>query len=544
MSIKRTTCPFCRNGCESGVSFDGYQYRMEYLADSQVNKGRLCPRGNSANLVIDHPKRLGYPLLDGKEVTWERAIGLIKSWLGAVEPGELAIVYGRGRSGDEIRLVTGFAKALGTQNLVCGHIEPENSFFFRLDQTRDATLDEVRTARAMLLVGDVFSTSPVAAGPIIEARYADRKNRLVVIDSIRTRQAGFAHLFIQTRPGTEVFALMALAALLDNSLAGIDIDKFCGIAGVERKQLEAAAKMLAPGNVGFVGSAMHLGRVSYPRLHSLASQLVAVKAGKPFVGFGEARMPQGLMSFAQLRQAVSDGRIKMMFWLGGLYPYSYPELFPEMGKVQYRVATSIFRPELPLPGLVLPIPSELEKESTTHSYWSEVNRHPVAAPYSGTKSVPWILGRIAQADEIAEQTMIPVSVEEVVKMAGKMAEAGPVEQPEWLLVGEKKAIGIGGFYDAEERISISPTDARKLDVTEENRLVVESPCGKAELAVYITDAVMAGVLSIGVNAHKNRALFPIRTCHGTGETAVPPVGVKVEKSEMMARPAPETAENG
>ncbi|OYD17153.1 hypothetical protein CH330_00780 [candidate division WOR-3 bacterium JGI_Cruoil_03_51_56] len=539
MAIKRTTCPFCRNGCEAGVSFDGYQYQMEYLKDAKVNKGKLCPRGNSANLVIDHPKRLAYPLLDGNEIIWEQAIERAKSWLESVEPDEMAVAYSRGLSAQETGLLRGFARFLGTRNLVCGHIEPESCFNYRLAGTGNATLDDIKSAQTILLIGDVFTTSPVASGPMIEACYADRKSRLVVIDSIKTRQAGFANLFLQVKPGTEPFALMALVGLLDKSVSGIDVDRFTELAGLEPDQLRQAAKMLGPGTPGFVGSAMHLGRVRYPVLHSLSSQLVALKAHKPFVGFSEARLPEGLMGFGQFRQAVDEDRIKMVFWFGGLYPYSYPELFPEMAKVEHRVCTSIFRPENTLPGLVLPVPSELEKESIGYSYWGKIERHPLASPYSGTRSVSWIIGQLARIDEIPEELSKPMGMEDVLKMATRTAEIPKDKTDNWLLVGEKKAIGIGGFYDDEQEIFVNPVAAQKLNVTDENFLAVESPSSRNEFRVHVTSAVPDGVLSIGVNAHSNRALFPIETDKESGETAMPPVSVKVEKTTATARPAPE-----
>ena len=85
MSAVRTTCPFCLNGCESIVTSD-YQFRMEYPQDAAVNKGRLCPRGNSASIVVDHPKRLAYPLLDGKEVSWDHAMQYMSSAMAAAKP--------------------------------------------------------------------------------------------------------------------------------------------------------------------------------------------------------------------------------------------------------------------------------------------------------------------------------------------------------------------------------------------------------------------------------------------------------------------------
>jgi len=535
MSAVRTTCPFCLNGCESIVTFD-YQFRMEYPLDAPVNKGRLCPRGNSASIVVDHPKRLAYPLLDGKEVTWDQAMQYIGSAMAGARPEETAVVYSRGLTEAEVRLVWGFADAAGTRNLVCGYVEPDNCFQHRLAGVKAATIEQVKAARTTLLVGDVFNTSPVASGPVLEARYADRKNRLIVIDSIRTRQAGQAHVFLQVRPGTEVFALLGMVGGLDKGL-GTDVEQCAAVSGVTGKQLADAAQMLLNGP-SFVGSAMHLGRVCYPVQHSLMSQLVAVKAGATFMGFGEARVPFGKAGFEEFRRQAESGSLKTVFWFGGMYPYSYPELMSELtGHVQFRVATSIFRPESALPGLVLPIPSELEKESTGQSYWGVVSRHPVAAAFSGARPLARILGDLVSVSEIEPAAVPEKTAAEAVKLT-QAASAG-VDTVEFVLLGEKRASGIGGFYDIEDEIRLSSSDAAKLGVGNGEYVWAESATGKAEFRARVTAAVPDGVMSIGVNAHRNRVLFPLASDAASGETVIPPGPVHVAKSVRTSEPAVE-----
>ena len=538
MEVKKTICPFCLNGCTSGVVFDGYQYRMEYPADGPVNAGNLCPRGNSASIVIDHPKRLAYPLLDGRPVSWDEANSLVRGWKAAVKPAEMALVYSRGRSASEVRRLHGLALELGTKNLACGHIEPENSFESRVEGVQDATLEQVENAESMLLVGDVFNTSPVAVGRMLNARYGGRKNRLVVVDSIRTRQSGFAHSFIRVRPGTEPFALTALAALIDDSLTGVDVDRMCKVAGVERGQLAAAAAMLSPDVPGFVGSAAHTGRVFHPLLHSLASQLVAVKSRKPFVGFRETGLPQGLVSFADLRAAIADGRIRMVFWTGGLFPYSYDGLMPEMERVEYRVATAIFVPDPVVPGLVFPMTAELEKASSGSSYWGPVNREPVAEPYGGTRDFARVIELFGNASEAQLPASKPHAPAAVVETAGRAASMIRSEG-EWLLMGEKKAIGLRGFHDPEDRVSVNPADAAKLGVDDSAFLSIASPAAELEFTVHVTDAVPAGAVMIGTNVHRNRTLFPLATDEATGDVTVQPVNVRIVKAAGTVPPPTE-----
>ena len=529
----RTTCPFCLNGCTSGVEFNGVEHKMHYFSDAEVNQGRLCPRGNSANIVIDHRDRLCRPLLDGRDTTWAEAEALVRLWLSEVKPEELGIVYSRGRAADEVRRLHGLAQELGTPNLACGHIEPENAFNHKLEGLADATLADIESAKAMLLVGDVFSTSPVASWRMVEARYADRKNRLVVMDSMRTRQAGFAHVFIQVRPGTEPFALVALAALIDAKMVpGVDIDRFADLAGVSRGQLETAAAMLGSKVPGFVGSAMHTARVYHPVLHSLASQLVARAAAKSFTGFRETELPFGPMRFSDLRKAMGEGKLRMLFWTGGLFPFSYGELLPETAKVERLVATSIFTPAPSVRGLVLPMTAELERASVGKSYWGRIERSPLATPLDGTRAFDRVLDLFGRAGEVVEAPVKHAAVADVVKMAASAADLTH-SGAEWLLVGEKKAIGLRGFHDPEELVSVSRADAIRLQVTDRSFLKVKSPTAEVEFRVHVTDAVPVGVLAVGANVHRNRTLFPLTVDELTGEATVAPVAVSVEKTARV-----------
>ncbi len=542
MNATRTTCPFCLNGCTSGVEFNGVVHQMHYFTDAEVNKGRLCPRGNSANIVLDHRDRLCRPLLDGRDTTWSEAEALVRTWLAEVKPEELAVVYSRGRAADEVRRLHGLAEELGTPNLACGHIEPENCFNYRLEGVRDAGLADIESATAMLLVGDVFSTSPVASWRMLDARYKDRKNRMVVVDSVRTRQAGFAHSFVQVRPGTEPFALLALAALIESGLApGVDVDRYVELAGVKRQQLEAAAAMLGPAMPGFVASAMHTGRVRHPAFHSLAGQLVARAGVKPFVGFRETELPSGPMRFADLRRKMAEGSIKLLFWTGGLFPFSYAELLPEAAKVEHIVATSIFRPEPPVRGLVLPLTAELERASAGRSYWGEVERSPLAAPLSGTRQFGRVLEWFGRAAEKPEAAVRPVGAADVVAMAARAVDAARSEAADdpdrvpnrVLLLGEKKAIGLRGFHDPEDEVSVNRADAERVEVSNHGYLMVKSPTAEREFRVRVTDAVPAGVMMVGTNVHANRCLFPLEKDELTGEVTVAPTPVSVEKTESM-----------
>ncbi|MGQ9678698.1 MAG: molybdopterin dinucleotide binding domain-containing protein [bacterium] len=532
MEIRRSTCVMCRNGCQVGVVFDGYQYRVEYLSDVPPNNGRLCPRGNSASIIIDHPKRLSYPLLDGNETTWKNAFELMNRWIKEVKPEEIAVVYSRGAGAADLGLVRSFAAALETKNLVCGYLEADNAFRFRVPGVKSATLEDLSASRITLLVGDVFSTSPVAAKRIVEARYADKQSIMVVIDSIKTRQAGFAHIFVQPKPGTEFLVLTGIAALLDSKFK-VDIDGIAKASGVSRSQMEEVAKVLKTTAPGLVACAASSGRITEPYWHSICAQILALKTEKPFVGFGEALVPEGKIGFGKLKEEVGAKKIKLLFWFGGLHPYSYPTLFPELTLVPFRVATSIFRPFEPISGLVLPVPSEFEKMGTGQSVWGEVKFEPLASPASGSISLAEFFRHFGVAKETPGET-IPVMVEmEKVKDELTQRLSNFISSNFWgeqngiCLLGRKEAIGVGGFFDPEDEILIHPADARRLSIAEGDWVKVKSKTGERQFRVKVKSVVPEGTASVGINVHQNRALFSVEVDEKSKEAKIPPTKVEI-----------------
>jgi predicted molibdopterin-dependent oxidoreductase YjgC len=125
-------------------------------------------------------------------------------------------------------------------------------------------------------------------------------------------------------------------------------------------------------------------------------------------------------------------------------------------------------------------------------------------------------------------------VEEVTAAAEKAA--GFVRPDEGLLLlGEKKAIGLRGFYDPEETLSVSPGDAVGLGLDERDVVTVKSSSSEAEFSVHVTDAVPTGVAAVGVNAHRNRALFPLAEDEVNGVTTVPPARATVAKTGRKTR---------
>jgi hypothetical protein len=66
-------CPYCAAGrgfylvVEKGKATD-----IEYMLEHPTSQGALCPKGNAALEIIDHPERLRYPLKRTGEGCWNK----------------------------------------------------------------------------------------------------------------------------------------------------------------------------------------------------------------------------------------------------------------------------------------------------------------------------------------------------------------------------------------------------------------------------------------------------------------------------------------
>ena len=82
-------CPYCGAGCTFYLVVEkGRAVGLEYMTEHPVSQGSLCPKGNAALEVLEHPDRLTQPLIKTKgrfeEATWDEALDLIANQLTAI----------------------------------------------------------------------------------------------------------------------------------------------------------------------------------------------------------------------------------------------------------------------------------------------------------------------------------------------------------------------------------------------------------------------------------------------------------------------------
>ncbi|MFL4480486.1 molybdopterin oxidoreductase family protein [Paeniglutamicibacter sp. ORCA_105] len=231
-----THCPYCALQC--GISLDpspGAGAREPVLLtgrDFETNAGALCRKGYSAANLLNHPERLGSPLLrrpDGgfDPVGWEEALDLLASRAASIrkEHGADAVaVFGAGGLTNEKAYQLGkFARlALGTSRIdyngrfCMSSAAAAGNRAFGLDRGLPFPLADLDVASMILMLGsNVAETMPPFVRHLENARAS---GGLIVVDPRRSATAelcaGGSGWHLQPTPGTDLQLLLGLAHVL------------------------------------------------------------------------------------------------------------------------------------------------------------------------------------------------------------------------------------------------------------------------------------------------------------------------------------------
>ena len=532
--VKETTCPFCLLGCKLGIVVNGVDIRgVEYLKDSEVNEGRLCSRGNASPIYLDSPRRLTSPLRDGREVSWESALGQVVEALKGRRREEVALTFDTNLTEEEFSLVWELGEALGVENIASSYLEPEFYFNYSLPGVSRASLGDIKKAKVLLLVGDLFHQVPVISKPILDARYSDRDNRIFVIDSVNSHTAGFADTFVQVKPGKEPLALLAMSKILSDE----PMEEVAQAAGVSPSVLEEVVDALNKAKSGVVVAAMAWGKTGDPLLFSGACQhLVSIlKGDKKFLPLGESLSKPGKAEFGTLLEGIRAGEIKVLVNFGDLFPYYYPQLRSDLKNLELLVSMTSLRQDFhDLSAIILPAALNMEKSGTINTVSGPAKIEAAVEPMSGTRAAKDILEAIAQGLSLrlrGERVQFPQPKLDPGGIS-KRAQALLKEKPtKTLLIGEKPAHDFRLFFNKEVVLKVNPTDAKRLGIREKERVTLKTSEGQAGFKVTITGRVPSGICSLPVEAPEARVPFRILMDKETGACWFPPEEVELCKGE-------------
>ncbi len=121
-------CLQCPSGCGLRIrSVHRWPVKLEGIKDYPINKGRLCPKGQSGLQVLYDPDRIRHPLKrrgkrgngDWERISWEEGIRLVTERLKGLrregKPQSLMVIGGRYR-GHMAELMARFMEAYGSPN--------------------------------------------------------------------------------------------------------------------------------------------------------------------------------------------------------------------------------------------------------------------------------------------------------------------------------------------------------------------------------------------------------------------------------------------
>src|SRR4030042_4717651 len=119
-------CLQCPGGCGLRIrSVNQWPVKLEGIKDYPINKGHLCPKGQSGLQVLYDPDRIRHPLKrkgkrgegNWEKISWEEGMGLVTRRLKSLRqegrPQGLMVLGGRYR-GHMMELMTRFMVAYGS----------------------------------------------------------------------------------------------------------------------------------------------------------------------------------------------------------------------------------------------------------------------------------------------------------------------------------------------------------------------------------------------------------------------------------------------
>jgi anaerobic selenocysteine-containing dehydrogenase len=278
-----SACILCESNCgvsilvgADGRSFD--RVRGDQLHPS--SRGYTCNKA----LRLDHYQngrtgRITAPLRrrkDGtfEQVDWKTAIQEVSAGLGAVRDthgGASIFYYGGGGQGNHLGGAYAGATlaAFGARYRSSALAQEKTGEFWVSARMLGAyNRADVEHCEVAVFVGKnpYQSHGFPRARTVLKEISKDPKRSMVVIDPVRTETAALADFHLQVRPGTDLYLLSALAAVLvqENLMAhdwlaehadGLDpvkavleqvpVDRYCEISGVAQDDVRAVARRIA-----------------------------------------------------------------------------------------------------------------------------------------------------------------------------------------------------------------------------------------------------------------------------------------------------------
>ncbi len=226
-SLVPTVCPYCASGCGFFIAVEKeHATGIEYMPDHPASEGALCPKGNAALEIIDHPERLRTPLRrrgDGWErISWDMALDLVAKGLGSAlkryGPDSIGFLSSSKCSNEENYLFQKLARSLGCRNVDCCARLCHAPSVVGLNRTLGAAgmtnpIPDIANSKCIFIIG-----SNLAENHAVLSRWVHRAHdagaTVILADPRRTHTSWMADIFLPLKPGTDVALLNGLAHVI------------------------------------------------------------------------------------------------------------------------------------------------------------------------------------------------------------------------------------------------------------------------------------------------------------------------------------------
>lgn len=516
ITVRKVLCPFCSFGCDFGVVLNDFGIKGVEYVSAGSSEGRLCPRGSAAAMYLDHPRRLSMPLKKGKSVEWSTMGKELSKIIG--NPKNVAVAIDRNVTPEEYSMILGFCKRVGIEDIASTYFEPE--YYLRKFLSKPFSISEIEGAQRILILGDPFNQAPMSSRAIIDWKLKNKKNRLVVVDSLITHTAGFADKFLRVGVGTEPLLLFGLA---QEKIDGVDI---AGATGVDDAVIREVSDALMDAKGGMIFACLSFGHTYDPILMAEGLNRLQEFSGLKIVPFVEFAAYDGAQDFTAIVDKIKKKKIKYLLNFGELFPFYYPQLLGDLKAVNIYATSPLKYND----HNVLPVPLTLEKEGSIITTFGKKKLSGNIEPSSGAKSIDEILNMLSAEHGTGKAPVVSEPKIDVKNRAQRLAERAIPKKKGMRLIGEKIAYSFLGFFEPEA-LKINPIDAVELGITANDIASVTTKHGSADLMVKLTRDVGRGIVAVAAETPAVKGLFTYEFDPDTNNVNFIPTEVKICRKE-------------
>ncbi len=304
-SWHKTACILCSQNCGIEVEVqDGHLVKIHGDKDHPASQGYACEKAQRLDYYQNARDRISRPLRRRKDgtfeaVDWDTAIAGVAAGFQAVKShhgGEAIFHYGGGGQGNHLGGAYGRATRAALGSIYGSNaLAQEKTGEFWVDgklfgRPRCHTVPDLEHAEVAVFIGKNpwQSHGFPRARAVLREIAADPKRCLVVIDPRRTETADLAHHHLQVKPGTDVFCLSALLAVMVQ-------EKLCNAAFVSQhtRGFEALATVL-----GGVDVAQHAQRcgIAVETLRTVARRIASAASVATLEDLGIQQAPHSTLN--------------------------------------------------------------------------------------------------------------------------------------------------------------------------------------------------------------------------------------------------------